>query len=509
MIILFILGLMSTHEALNGQSVIHKIEDHWDGLLEGHLSEGRLNYSTLSQSDTVQILKDLIRKVEIERLTIEEAEAFYLNAYNIFVISSVLDVYPINSVKEIPQFFEKRVHTIGNRSMSLNEIEEAVLGVGGDDARIHFALVCGSMGCPREMNMAFKASTLSDQLQYLTEKALSNKQFVKINALKRSIEVSQIFQWYRDDFVSETSSVLDFIKKFSSLTFPEGYELDYYQYDWTLNDLNPGISDHIDSNLNLPSRYIVSAVIPRNGIEVKLFNNLYTEVDGRDKTLSKRSTYFTTFLSALYGIKSNVNVGLDLRYRRVFNNSASDSPIEVFRSHPQNFRSRITSIGPKVRWAPNDEWPNFSIQSALWFPLGEKLEGGSGSPFLDWEGMTWWTQIFNDKNLSNNWSLFSELGMIIEDMGFESNEYSNRFSTPATLILSYFAPSGWTFYAIGSFSPYWQKAFDYYTQFGSGIKYQFSRNVELELLYTYFTNKHLLDADGQASTFNIGLRYSR
>ena len=64
------------------------------------------------------------------------------------------------------------------------------------------------------------------------------------------------------------------------------------------------------------------------------------------------------------------------------------------------------------------------------------------------------------------------------------------------------------FYALGGFSPFWQSEFDYFLQGGVGAKYQFTPDVELELLVTDFTNKFLLDTDGQAATFNIGFRFN-
>ena len=61
-------------------------------------------------------------------------------------------------------------------------------------------------------------------------------------------------------------------------------------------------------------------------------------------------------------------------------------------------------------------------------------------------------------------------------------------------------------YALGGYSPYWQEEYDYFAQAGFGAKYQFTPNLELELLYTDFTNKFLDETGGQAATFNLGLR---
>ena len=162
------------------------------------------------------------------------------------------------------------------------------------------------------------------------------------------------------------------------------------------------------------------------------------------------------------------------------------SPWLIFKGNDHNFRSGITAFGPKIRWAPRKAWPGVSVQSALWIPLGQELEGGSEKPFLDWQGMTWWTQFFYDREFSQSWSLFLEFDILLEDLGFDRTGNANRFSTPATAILSYFTSSGWTCYALTSYSPYWQQSFDYFTQVGGGLKYQFSFSIRIGTLIYLF-----------------------
>ena len=173
---------------------------------------------------------------------------------------------------------------------------------------------------------------------------------------------------------------------------------------------------------------------------------------------------------------------------------------------PASFRQGVTAIGPRVRFAPIPEWRNFSVQSTLSFPVGKNLAGTSNSPYIDWNGISFLTQLFNDKTLGSNFSLFTELDFFIEDIGPSSGNHANRFSTPVTAIISYFPNQKTTLYALGGFSPFWQSTFDYFMQGGFGGKYQFTPNFEIELLYTGFTNKFLNETGGKAATYNIGIR---
>ena len=87
------------------------------------------------------------------------------------------------------------------------------------------------------------------------------------------------------------------------------------------------------------------------------------------------------------------------------------------------------------------------------------MQGTDQLPFIDWDGASWNTQFFNDYAIGESFSLFTEVDLFIEDIG--SGDL-NRFSTPGTVIFSYFPNSKTTFYALGSYSPFWQDTFDYF-----------------------------------------------
>ena len=213
----------------------------------------------------------------------------------------------------------------------------------------------------------------------------------------------------------------------------------------------------------------------------------------------------------LYGLTNNFNIGYDSRYRFVSNHSASDSPLSVINfdlGGSPTTRQGLTGIGPKIRYAPFKNLPNFSIQSAYWFSTGDDLEGTSDRPFIDWNGDSWFTQVFNDFSLGESFSLFTEIDFFLEDIGPEDEGHLNRFSTPATVILSYFPNPKTTLYTLSGYSPFWQEDYDYFAQLGAGAKYQFTPQFELELLYTYFTNEFLQENNGRAATYNLGIRYN-
>lgn len=485
-----------------------------DALLKQYVKNGGVDYAGLQKEPKLKSLIQTIETANLNGLDGNTTQAFLINAYNLLVIEGAVAKYPLKSVLDVPGFFDRQKRKVAGKQTTLNDLERKQLLDVYNDARFHFVLVCGALGCPPITNFAYQPDQLEQQLEQQTRLALNDPNFVRVDAANKKVGFSQIFKWYVKDFGSNNKTSLAYINRYRKTAIPSSYKISFYDYNWSLNNQQMGQS----SNSTIPttigggnnaSRYVTSSTIPTGTIEFKVFNNLYTQKTGDEKgVLTDRSTFFTSAVSLLYGVNSRFNAGINFRYRRVRNDALPSSPFGVLGSAGGgDTRQGITAFGPQIRWAPIKSLPNFSLQSTWSFAVGDELEGNSEQPFIDWNGSTWNTQLFNDLSVGNNFSFFTELDLIWEDIG-GSEDNLNRFSTPVTLILSYFPNPKTTIYALTGFSPFWQSEFDYFAQAGLGTKYQITRNVEVELLYTAFTNKFLQSIDGQASTINIGFRFS-
>ena len=472
-----------------------------------YVADGKVDYNAAKQSPMLNVFIDDIANVNLSSLSGDTRKAYLINAYNLLVIKQIVDNYPLTSVQETGDFFTKSINNIGGKKMSLTKFEKELILGKNPDPRLHFVLVCGAVGCPPITNFAYTPDKLENQLNAQTKIGLNDPSFLSVNG--NECNISKIFEWYGTDFGANKAERIDFINQFCSKKVGKTVKFNYLDYDWTLNDQNQSLGAGAQGAN--ASRYVVSSTIPQGTFEFKLFNNLYTQRGENEG--SQRNNFFTSTFSALYGVNSRFNAGLELKYRRVSNTPFPSSPLTVFNGDDEDEniisrRARFTGIGPKIRWAPTAALPNFSIQSTLQFGLGEDLKGAGELPFIDWQGAIWYTQLFNDISIGNNFSIFTEIDLWIEDIGPSEEGFANRYSTPATLIFSYFPNAKTTFYAIGGYSPFWQENFDYFYQFGVGTKYQFTPNFELELLVTDFNNKGLAASNGQAATFNLGIRYN-
>jgi Protein of unknown function, DUF547 len=481
-----------------------------NSFFQNHVVQGRVKYGGLKSDNQITILLQNIAEANWSAMDAATQKAFKINAYNLLVIKAAADAYPIASVQDIAGFFDKKKMTIAGQQMTLNDLEKKELLAEYSDPRLHFVLVCGAVACPPIIAEAYEPERLEAQLNRQTQLALNNPDFVQYE--NGEAQLSAIFDWYSHDFGGNKKAIFNWINLYRTTAIPLSAKLNYYPYDWSLNEQltkKPTLGARESTTANNAIRYIVSSTIPKGSTEVKIFNNLYTQRSASNEVLTSRETFYTTLGSALYGLTNRFNVGLLFRYRRVLNDGLPSDALAVFQSGEEGrFRQGLTGIGPQIRWAPKPEWRNFSVQSSFSFPIGEELEGGGGQPYIDWNGAIWNTQFFNDLSIGSSFSLFTELDVLLEDIGKTSKGAANRLSTPATLILSYNPHPKWILYSLGGFSPYWQKEFDYFVQGGFGTKYQFTRKLELELLYTGFRNKFQLDSGGKAATYNLGLRFN-
>ncbi len=474
---------------------------------EKYESNGTIDYAAAKNSPMLDIFAKDIANVNLDAFDANTRKAYLINAYNLLVINKITKAYPISSVQDIDQFFDRSDIVVAGKKYSLNQFEKELILGKNPDPRLHFVLVCGAVGCPPIIGFAYTADKLESQLDAQTKIALNNSAFLVPR--ENQVAINKIFEWYTQDFGANKQERIAFINKYRNSKISPTAKFNYLDYDWSINETgaNTGQSTTISAN---SARYVVSSTIPKGSVELKLFNNLYTQRSNTDFDTGSRSNFFTSTFSALYGVNKRFNAGLELKYRRVSNGNLPSSPLTVFGENESVTSSRngITGIGPKIRWAPTSALPNFSVQSTFQFPVGDGLEGINDKPFIDWNGAIWYTQLFNDFSIGNNFSLFTELDFWIEDIGNGEEGFSNIFSTPVSLIFSYFPNPKTTVYALGSYSPKFVEGFDYFYQYGVGTKYQFNPNFELELLISDFTSKFLVSDNGQAATFNLGIRYN-
>ena len=206
-----------------------------DAFFKANVSNGRVAYSKIHAAPSqLNDLLGLAEGISVSKSDANNYQAFWINAYNLSVIKGIIDNYPTNSPLDNAGFFDKTKHSLGGKNITLNDIEHKLLRGQFNDARFHFVLVCGAVGCPPLINKAYLPSTLNAQLEAQTKKAI-NGDFIRVNTKKKRVEVSQIMEWYKGDFKMNGMTEIDFINKYRTEKLEGKYKLSYFPYNWKVN----------------------------------------------------------------------------------------------------------------------------------------------------------------------------------------------------------------------------------------------------------------------------------
>lgn len=233
-------------------------------------SDNRVNYRTwLSNSGDLSALKSVLAAIAIadtRSMSAPESKSFYINAYNSMTIDLILSHYdgtmggassPIPNDRSIRNIdglddsvWDRFKWKVGGQSLSLNDVESKVLRPMGD-ARIHFAIVCASKGCPPLLNRALSPGSVDSTLDQLADAFVNSGRNTQFNTDRNQIKTSHIIDWYTSDFDRTFGSVKSFFSKFVKVIPADQVQnmsVSYFAYDWTLNEPSPQAAPVTDSN---------------------------------------------------------------------------------------------------------------------------------------------------------------------------------------------------------------------------------------------------------------------
>lgn len=176
-----------------------------------------------------------------------DALAYYLNAYNALVFDEVLALGPdATTVWGITGsgygFFVRTKVELDGRSISLKALEDDLVRAQYEDPRIHAALNCASIGCPRLPREPFLPATLDHQLDAAMREFVASDRGVRLDPATKTIELSKIFEWFAEDFLSAERRAgnpkptsLDAIDRWRVEPLPRDWQVRYGEYDKRLN----------------------------------------------------------------------------------------------------------------------------------------------------------------------------------------------------------------------------------------------------------------------------------
>ena len=232
--LLFIIILLYTFVS-HAQTTTLFFEQSNEFLQNNVNSEGKLNYSRLKRSpgELLYILNN-VSDLKISASKRNDKMAFWINVYNLTVIRNIVDNYPLRTVNDVPDFFDKKFNIAGDK-LSLNDIEEILKGLT-DDQGVNFTLSKGKIGSPRLLNAAYVPETLDYQISLQVKTEINKPGFIKINKNEKVIEINHIFSQYKSEFVTHYFNEIDFINVFLEKKVDSKLKISYQKDELALNE---------------------------------------------------------------------------------------------------------------------------------------------------------------------------------------------------------------------------------------------------------------------------------
>ena len=198
----------------------------------------------------------------------EHKMAFWINAYNAFVLQTVIDRYPIkgasqsyppNSIRQIPGAFAQAKHRAAGRSVTLDEIEKTILPQF-KEPRVYLALGRGAVGSGRLRSEAYSGGRILQQLDDIQQEFVSERTMMQVDRAAGQVSITPIVSWHDAEFIAvydkgptgplaERSPIERAIVTFISPRLlplekeflqKNEFKVTYHPFDWRLNDLTGG-----------------------------------------------------------------------------------------------------------------------------------------------------------------------------------------------------------------------------------------------------------------------------
>ena len=218
----------------------------WSEVLKKHVNEkGQVNFDAVARDRAA--LSTYVRYIGSESpqsnpekfVSSDEKLAYYLNSYNALAMWGVVEngiPQDFDSFFKRLGFFKFNEYNIGGIYTSLYDYENDVIRAVGDP-RVHFALNCMSVGCPRLPKEPFLAKNLNDTLEAAALEFFGSPTYLRVNDEQKIVYISEILKFFTVDFVGpgKSPNLIAYVNKYSAKKIPETYEVEFIPYNWTVN----------------------------------------------------------------------------------------------------------------------------------------------------------------------------------------------------------------------------------------------------------------------------------
>ncbi len=217
----------------------------YDQLLRKNVKDDLVDYAAFSKAPELNDSVKALASVDSSQMSGKEQLTFWINTYNLLVIKTICDRYPITSIQQLGNDFGSRKFAIGGQVLSINEIlaERIQPLLKSKIEPRSIMLICGgSKGYPGLTDHVITPDSMASDMNVAIYKFVNNPENVSTSLEDHSFNLSPYFQWYAEYLQGEYPSVHAWVNLYippeKRVNLDVSYTLKTFRktFDWTLND---------------------------------------------------------------------------------------------------------------------------------------------------------------------------------------------------------------------------------------------------------------------------------
>jgi hypothetical protein len=222
----------------------------FDRILQNYVHDGKVDYAGLKGTkpdlDSFNDYLERIGRCDASKMTGSAHDAFWVNAYNAFNIKGVLENWPLENIKSVNGFLDKKQWHVANLDLTLNDMEYKQLIPLHKDARDHFAVVCADLGSVPLESHVYTAEELEATLEKKAKEFVADPHNFNVDIPAKRVNVSMLFspEWYEKDFLTDKrfhgKNAVEYLvpyvdKPTAEFLTSDDYTVSYIDWNWSLN----------------------------------------------------------------------------------------------------------------------------------------------------------------------------------------------------------------------------------------------------------------------------------
>jgi len=216
----------------------------FEALLQASVRDGVVDYPAFQDQSAFRAYVETLGRPGTAPVDRDARLAHYINAYNALAVTGILEGLSPSTLLGRARYFKFKEWPLDGQAITLYDLEHKVLRPLGEP-RIHFAIVCASQSCPKLRSETYAPARLDAQLDAQARQFINDPSRNRFDAATRRAQLSEIFNWFDEDFKAAAGSTQKFIARYvadpaaARELAADAFEVEWIAYDWNLNGVPP------------------------------------------------------------------------------------------------------------------------------------------------------------------------------------------------------------------------------------------------------------------------------